>query len=307
MCTKNGYADSKGSSPELMPTIMGAFDAIIGSSNRENEADLDLKTSTPRRSHQLSNFANLSPYVQKVLSNVPEQEISKKFSSEETLGSRRFHSSRNYRSFRSPDKYMNKSNENLEIISTNVQKMLSNLPDTELVISASNLNLTRNSSYLFNSSSRSEFLKQVLDSGESPSDEHKPNGVKQFLYHSDGVSGTKDSDNGVVDSEKCCESEENCDSYNQKPLGSYLHSSHGIASRTPVGRKNMGKYLQVSNFGYFCLLSSLTVFLLLTTLDGYLLAWLCSSIETSLVSFSSIVLVYLLFLQIRDILLKLTF
>ncbi|XP_050517497.1 uncharacterized protein LOC126892103 isoform X1 [Diabrotica virgifera virgifera] len=245
MCTKNGYADSKGSSPELMPTIMGAFDAIIGSSNRENEADLDLKTSTPRRSHQLSNFANLSPYVQKVLSNVPEQEISKKFSSEETLGSRRFHSSRNYRSFRSPDKYMNKSNENLEIISTNVQKMLSNLPDTELVISASNLNLTRNSSYLFNSSSRSEFLKQVLDSGESPSDEHKPNGVKQFLYHSDGVSGTKDSDNGVVDSEKCCESEENCDSYNQKPLGSYLHSSHGIASRTPVGRKNMGKYLQV--------------------------------------------------------------
>ncbi|XP_057653823.1 uncharacterized protein LOC130892421 isoform X4 [Diorhabda carinulata] len=240
------WEDFFGSSQELMPTIMGAFDAIIGSETKENELDLDSKTSTPRRSHQISNFANLSPYVQKVLSNVPEQEISRKFSSEETLGPKRFNTKSTYRSFRSPDKHINKSNENLEIISTNVQKMLSNLPDTELVISASNLNLTRNSSYLFNSSSRTEFLKQILANGEKTSEEPK---TKQFLYHSDGAASGNNSDRIDADDVKCCASAsehfDNCDNYDQKPLGSYLHSSQGIASRTPVGRKNVGKYLQV--------------------------------------------------------------
>lgn len=236
-----------GSSPELMPSIMGAFDAIIGTSTNHKDSEYDHKTSTPRRSHQISNFANLSPYVQKVLSNVPEQEISKKFTSDETLGPKRFGSNRSvYRSFRSPEKSLNKSNEHLEIISSNVQKMLSNLPDTELVISATNLTLTKNSSYLFSSNSRTEFLNKILTNGEGGDEtlngDGKTNGVKQFLYHSDGVGkGENGYVNGVSESEQF----EDCDSYNPRPLGSYLHSSLGIASRTPVGRKNLGKYLQV--------------------------------------------------------------
>nr|CAH7713843.1 unnamed protein product [Callosobruchus chinensis] len=77
------------SSLELMPSIMGAFDAIIGGGtqkerNCEGSGD-QIRTSTPKRSHQAGNFANLSPCVQKILSNVPEQEISKRFSSEEAL------------------------------------------------------------------------------------------------------------------------------------------------------------------------------------------------------------------------------
>lgn len=231
-----------------MPSIMGAFDAIIGAQNKAKDLELEIKSSTPRRSHQVSNFAHLSPCVQKILSNVSEQEISKKFSSDETLGPKRLGNKTTYRSMRSPEKTLNKSNENLEIISTNVQKMLSNLPDTELVISASNL--TRNSSYLYNSASRSEFLNKVLTEGGGT------NGVKQFLYHSDGVNNNTDNTvngtngnaiNGETEDDEHCEETDNCDNYSQKPLGSYLHSTLGIASRTPVGRKNMGKYLQVSN------------------------------------------------------------
>lgn len=226
-----------------MPSIMGAFDAIIGNQSTKNkDLDVEIKTSTPRRSHQVSNFANLSPCVQKILSNVPEQEISKKFCSEETLGPRKFGNKQFYRSMRSPEKNLNKSNENLEIISTNVQKMLSNLPDTELVISASNLSLSRNSSYLY-SSNRNEFVKNALNIEENKCS----NVVFQFLYHSD--SNCKDDDgvvNGETDKGDGDEEDEDCNSnYDQQPLGSYLHSTHGIASRTPVGRKNMGKFLQV--------------------------------------------------------------
>lgn len=229
-----------------MPSIMGAFDAIIGSQLDQKDAHTELKTSTPRRTHQVSNFANLSPCVQKILSNVPDQEISKKFNSEEALGPRRLGNRPTYRSFRSPEKTLNKSAENLDIISSNVQKMLSNLPDTELVISASNLNvsctknLARNSSYLF---SGGYFSKASDAEGDSTCNN---NGVKQFLYHSNGASRDDSAVSGVCEQSDACDSErcgENCDSYSQQPLGSYLHSSHGIASRTPVGRKNMGKYL----------------------------------------------------------------
>ncbi|KAJ8919738.1 hypothetical protein NQ315_006266 [Exocentrus adspersus] len=221
----------EGSSPELMPSIMGAFDAIIATQLSHKDAEAEIKTSTPRRSHQAGNFAHLSPCVQKILSHVPDQEITKKFNSEETLASKRLgHNRPTYRSFRSPDKSLNKSTENLDIISSNVQKMLSNLPDTELVISASNLNLTRNSSYLF-SSGRGEFSNKSDGNG---------GGGKQFLYHSEEGGGVVD----ACEQERSCDSE-NCDSYSQQPLGSYLHSTHGIASRTPVGRKNLGKFLQV--------------------------------------------------------------
>ncbi|XP_023310847.1 uncharacterized protein LOC108913314 isoform X3 [Anoplophora glabripennis] len=232
-----------------MPSIMGAFDAIIGSQLSQKDAEAEIKTSTPRRTNQVSNFNHLSPCVQKILSNVPDQEISKKFSSEETLGPRRLGNRPTYRSFRSPEKTLNKSAENLDIISTNVQKMLSNLPDTELVISASNLNvscvknLTRNSSYLFNSGR--EFLSRTSDAEGGCNNNN--GGVKQFLYHSDGVGKEDGAVSGCCGQSDACDSERcgNCDGYSQQPLGSYLHSSHGIASRTPVGRKNMGKYLQV--------------------------------------------------------------
>ncbi|CAG9855637.1 unnamed protein product [Phyllotreta striolata] len=211
MFSKNGYKDAKGPSPDLMPSIMGTFDAILGS---------NVKEKTPKRAHQISNFANLSPYVQKVLSNVPEQEIS-----------RNKRSSGSYRSFRSPDK----SSENLEsTISSNVQKMLSNLPDAELVIGQ-----PRNMSYLHGPNGRKDFLNRILEDNDVK--EKKPNGVRQFLYHSDGARDENDSANGVSESDQT----EDCDSYDPKPLGSYLHSVQGIASRTPVGRKNLGKYLQV--------------------------------------------------------------
>lgn len=234
-----------------MPSIMGAFDAIIGSQLDQKDADSEIKTSTPRRTHQVSNFANLSPCVQKILSNVPDQEISKKFSSEEALGPRRLGNRPTYRSFRSPEKAVNKSAENLDIFSTNVQKMLSNLPDTELVISASNLNVScmknimRNNSYLFSSGRGGYFNKAPDADGDSTCNN---NGAKQFLYHSDGTNRDDSAVSGACEQSDACDSEkcgENCDSYDQQPLGSYLHSSHGIASRTPVGRKNMGKYLQV--------------------------------------------------------------
>ncbi|KAJ8975236.1 hypothetical protein NQ317_013983, partial [Molorchus minor] len=253
-----------GSSPELMPTIMGAFDAIIGTQTKEKETYTEAKSNAPRRTHQVNNFPNLSPCVQKILSNVPDQEISKKFNSEETLGSRRLGNKPAYRSFRSPEKTLNMSSENLDIISSNVQKMLSNLPDTELVISASNLNLTctknisRNSSYLF-SSSRSECLNNVSCTNTNVS---VTNGVKRFLYHSDASSGKDESAvNGVSEQSDACDGDrcgDNCDNYNRQPLGSYLHSAKGIASRTPVGRKNMGKYLQVPSESSVCNTSSTT-------------------------------------------------
>ncbi|KAJ8966569.1 hypothetical protein NQ314_003464 [Rhamnusium bicolor] len=53
------------SSPELMPSIMGAFDAIIGTQPKEKDFDVEIKSSTPRKTHQVRNFASLSPCVQK--------------------------------------------------------------------------------------------------------------------------------------------------------------------------------------------------------------------------------------------------
>ncbi|KAJ8966570.1 hypothetical protein NQ314_003465 [Rhamnusium bicolor] len=123
---------------------------------------------------------------------------------------------------------MNKSNENLEIISSNVQKMLSNLPDTELVISASNLNLSnvknlsRNNSYLFNSSSRNEYLNSVSSADGNTCNN---NGVKQFLYHSDETNNDNSAVNSACEQSDHCDSEkcgENCDNYSQRPLGELL-------------------------------------------------------------------------------------
>ncbi|XP_030746496.1 pleckstrin homology domain-containing family G member 2-like isoform X2 [Sitophilus oryzae] len=230
--TKGCY-DPQGSSPDLMPSIMGAFDAYLTQKKqRDHNPEEDthqFKTSTQtRRSHQLNNFAHLSPCVQKILSHVPEQEISKKFSSEETLISKR--NRMGYRSLRGTEKMniLNKSNESLDL-SPGVHKLLSNLQDSELVISATNLHvrtLTSNDSYLHSLENRPK--NATLD--------RQPSSL-------------------IVETSTICESEtklgedevktplDQCGNY--VPLGSYLHSGKGIASRMPVGRKQMGKYLQV--------------------------------------------------------------
>lgn len=225
---------------------MGAFDAIH---NKLNESD-DKSIITPlRRTHQSNNFANLSPCVQKILSNVPDQEISKNFSSEESIssGTRRF-SRYNYRSLRSPEKNSNsRTNANLDVISSNVQKMLSNLPDAELVITPNTISTNRkvvrnNNTFLYGGRSGGNECSKAANNAVSSSEV-------------DVSSGKTDNNNGVTNRNIIMENsvcginnnnnDENCETYS-KPLGSYLHTSpYGIASRTPVGRKNKGKYLQV--------------------------------------------------------------
>lgn len=211
-----------------MPSIMGAFDAII--EHNRVQKDIDLKTSTPKRSLQVSNFANLSPCVQKILANVPDQELNKRFNSEETLGPRRFlHRNSVYRSLRSPEKQNNryKSNESLDIISPNVQKMLSNFPETELVLPSSD----RNNKSCRNGSSLYLAPKVACSEGDS--------------FCENSVDSECDNLNADDVDNNSDVSRNNDENGSPKPLGSYLHTSQGIASRTPVGRKHMGKFLQV--------------------------------------------------------------
>uniref|UniRef100_A0A1Y1KCR1 DH domain-containing protein n=1 Tax=Photinus pyralis TaxID=7054 RepID=A0A1Y1KCR1_PHOPY len=185
-----------GSSTDLMPSIMGAIDAIW-----EGSRTSDTEDSCPKRTVQANNFANLSHNVQKILANVPDEDLNKNFSSEESL--RKLN--RTYSRTRiSPEK----SHE--DIISTNVQKMLSNLPDVELVTKPKTLRSS----------------KSFCTSRQS------------FLYRG----GVPD----LTASSSVCDSLSAIDvSEVPKPLGSYLHTSpSGIASRTPVGRKNL-KLLQV--------------------------------------------------------------
>ncbi|XP_019770731.2 uncharacterized protein LOC109544820 isoform X1 [Dendroctonus ponderosae] len=250
------WEDFFGSSPDLMPSIMGAFDAYLHQKSSEHASLDPHRTSTPKRSHQLGGFAHLSPCVQKILSNVPEQEISKKFSSEEALGPRRSRFA--YRSLRGAERNstMNRSTENLDIISPGVHKMLSNLQDSELVISTSNLHvttstttrtMTKNQSYLFSrgTSERNRHCRYASTNGDQSSgsvdgDDGRPT-------NQDGSAGAGESGSDRVNGLASDNSERvgNSDGYSAIPLGSYLHSDKGIASRTPVGRKNLGKYLQV--------------------------------------------------------------
>lgn len=209
-----------------MPSIMGALDAIIESNKSQKEVDVN--SNTPRRSPQVGNFANLSPCVQKILANVPDQELNKRFNSEETLGPKRSTNRTSiYRSLRSPEKHINRSNESLDIISPNVQKMISNFPDAELVLPASDRSKpSRNGSFLYTN-------------GNTPKIYHDEDFCKNSVNSEcDSLSVGEDTCDSLKNSDGCC-------NYSPKPLGSYLHTSLGIASRTPVGRKNMGKYLQV--------------------------------------------------------------
>lgn len=189
-----------------MPSIMGAIDALLEKKSDEPEEQQPIRT--PKRCFQANSFANLSPNVQKILANVSDQELTKKFScSEEAITRKSFRTSNyfprsaiNYRSQREKSK----SNEQLDVISSTVQKMLSNLPDSELVTVVKN----------------DSFLHKMADNVECGGEVKEESGC------------------GVVELEG---------EYPSKPLGSYLHTSpSGIASRMPVGRKNKGKFLQVS-------------------------------------------------------------
>ncbi|XP_076264723.1 guanine nucleotide exchange factor in mesoderm isoform X1 [Rhynchophorus ferrugineus] len=236
----DSWEDFYGSSPDLMPSIMGAFDAYLTAKRSDSGWALDadaFRTSTPKRSHQLNNFNKLSAGVQKILSHVPEQEISKKFNSEETLVSKR--NRIGFRSLRNVDKTgsMNKSTESLDL-SPGVHKMLSNLQDSELVISATNLHvnvtktLTRNDTYLH------QQQRSVCgpDRPKNPDYNDERSSSGDATRNNEGV----DVNDGA---KHLPEKSNSCDGF--LPLGSYLHSGKGIASRTPVGRKQMGKYLQV--------------------------------------------------------------
>lgn len=209
-----------GTSPDLMPSIMGAIDALLEKKATTDEPEESSCTNTappPRRCFQANSFANLSPNVQKILSNVPDQEITKKFScSEEAITRKSFRNSNYFSrtaiSYKS-QKEKSKSNEQLDVISTSVQKMLSNLPDSELVTVVKN----------------DSFLHKVVD------DNNKNGNCDVQCNNNGGDDVGGKCDVGVVEEE-----------YPSKPLGSYLHtSSSGIASRMPVGRKYKGKFLQV--------------------------------------------------------------
>lgn len=79
-----------GTSPDLLPSIMGAIDALLEKKTSPDEPE----KATPKRSFQANNFANLSPNVQKILANVADQELNKKFScSEETITRKSFRNS----------------------------------------------------------------------------------------------------------------------------------------------------------------------------------------------------------------------
>lgn len=242
---------------------MGAMDALFEKST--NEDNNQIQNTSPKKSQSANNFANLSPNVQKILSNVSDQELSRKFSSEETLGIRR--STRcTRRSQKSPEKMQHhRSNESLDVISPGVQKMLSNLPDSELVISTTNLHVNGETRANKNTSFLHAFVRN--GSGTNSLEDKRCNNEcnngdcnKSFLYQSfdstkeDGASSECDKSGAAEFASEClknssCNGEDCADLFSPKPLGSYLHTSpSGIASRTPVGRKNMGKFLQVSSW-----------------------------------------------------------
>ncbi|XP_022915912.2 uncharacterized protein [Onthophagus taurus] len=246
--TDDTWEEFFGPSTELMPGILSALDRILDKSKPDEDhqsTQEDRKPlASPRRIQKSNNFA-LSFNVQKILSNVDQETVNP---SEDTqlkrntprYGSKRFLS----------DKVVYKSNENLEIIPS-VQKMLSNLPDADLVIPAAEKKVQRNNSFL-HAAKCEDRTNEVVENGAchdlrqcSVEKINGENATKKCVeggnegknrngYDEDTITGLK-SDIG-----------EGFSTLPSKPLGNYKHTSpSGIASRTPVGRKNMGKYLQV--------------------------------------------------------------
>lgn len=222
-----------------MPSIMGVFDALCDSKVSIYETEIP-KQNLPKKGSHANNFANLSANVIKILSNVPDEEINKNFSSEDNLHKKVARKS----SRSSPEKTINRSTENSEIISPNVQKMLSNLPETELVISTHTEEKKLNSSPVNGNKNESFNGVKVSTSENNIGDRKDTCDVLNSKSDSDlkcSAAGFNNNNNNTNSNSEDVE----CP---RLPLGSYLHTtSTGIASRTPVGRKNLGKYLQVSS------------------------------------------------------------
>lgn len=225
-----------GTTTDLMPSVMGAIDAIW-------ETTKDPKAPS-RRAIQVNSFANLSPNVQKILANVPDDALNKNFSSEESLSFRKTTASEFKRTYIKTN--ILKTGESLEIISPGVQKMLSNLPDTELVgsrLRSSDRFPVRNTNTFLHRTANGELKNSKSFSGR---DEFSSTKDLSSSYSVDGNLSSSGDVGVCVKSNSCFPIGGNSEQFASKPLGSYLHTSpSGIASRTPVGRKNLGKYLQV--------------------------------------------------------------
>lgn len=216
-----------------MPSIMDAMDAL-------------LEPKDVQRSQHADNFPNLSANVQKILANLPphNQDDASAPSAEMSHnggGSNRnsmrvrnsvFYTSltpRQKSQFAQMASHRNKSTESLDIISPGVQKMLANLPDTELAVRLAQTDLQAENKMADNDRSRINTNKAELNNND-----HENNRLRSDCkdYDKSASSG------GLFVGEPC-------ENGNSQPLGTYMQKPSGIASRTPVGRKNMGKYLQI--------------------------------------------------------------
>lgn len=249
---------------------MGEIDLRLGHTQDERKS--------PKKTLQASTFVHLSPNVQKILANVPDHDITKPFASDEITNQKKLSNKSSYSKRTLLEKHQQKSSENLEIISPNVQKMLSNLPDTELVISSDEKKICKNISYLHHTIIAGESVKNKSFNGNESANGNNTSksnstslnfnlsnsGASNLRTHeryNDWISNNSTSNasdiklhstcsdiecsSAPIDNNNC-ETDLSCERFASKPLGSYLHSAtSGIASRTPVGRKNLGKYLQV--------------------------------------------------------------
>lgn len=212
MCDDKEHSDTWedffGSSPDLLPSIMGAFDELSGRSCIEKSTQ---SSTCPRRIFQVNNF-NLSPNVKKIIANIPDDETAaaqqeiyhQKRLSRISLGSKKT----------SPEI---RSTENLEKLTVSLQKILCNLSDSV------DGRRCGGGGVRVDESAEDEEESVLMKSAAATKPRH--------LCHSKSASSGFESEEFDT---------------NNKPLGSYMHKSpSGIASRTPVGRKNMGKYLQI--------------------------------------------------------------
>ncbi|GJQ67732.1 hypothetical protein Trydic_g16546 [Trypoxylus dichotomus] len=237
----------KGPSTELMPGILSDINRIFDEAKERQKYSCDSINISPQIIEKANNFSNLSLNVQKILSNISDLDGGKGSSPihVENKPIRKVLTKRGRTTTGrfSPEGTLYKSEESLDLISPNVQKMLSNLPDTELVIpnavsadkrikNSSFLNVNANES---KSSSTTDPAEQVIFESFNLSD--------TLLSDSDYTPSKGETGNCEIanDKDECVNM-----TFVSKPLGNYNQTlPSGIASRTPVGRKNMGKYLHV--------------------------------------------------------------
>ncbi|KRT86119.1 hypothetical protein AMK59_1926, partial [Oryctes borbonicus] len=127
----------KGPSTELMPGILSDINRIFDEARVRQKYGCDSINSSPQIIDKANHFANLSLNVQKILSNISDLDSGKTSLpiQVENKSVRKVLMKRGRTTGRfSPEGTLYKSEESLDLISPNVQKMLSNLPDTELVI-----------------------------------------------------------------------------------------------------------------------------------------------------------------------------